>query len=300
MSSIYIPERFKKTILLHIFKNLWSAKIPSVPLILGIHGPSGWGKSFQCEHILNSIGAKVSVISGGQLESKDAGEPARLIRYTYKAAGDSTKQKIATDGRTIIPPTAKISVLLINDVDTGLGNWGDNVQKTINTQTVFGELMHLTDYPTIVENKETQRIPIILTGNDFTKLYSPLIRAGRMTSFVWSPNIEEKTDIVKSIFSELTKKECEYLVNTLESQINNRICENKLNIAFFSHLRSILYDDAIWNIIIRHRVEDLLEKSTNGNAVPIFNNINFSLPNILEKGTQLITSSKHINHLIGG
>jgi len=282
-----VPERFTKEILVHVFKNLWSSQVPSAPLILGIHGPSGWGKTFQCEHVLKSIGAKAFLISGGQLESKDAGEPARLIRHIYRTAGTAVLEK-----------ETKLAVLLINDVDTGLGNWGDNVQKTINTQTVFGELMHITDYPTVVDNKETPRIPIILTGNDFTKLYAPLVRAGRMVSFEWTPKMDEKVAIVEKIFAELTRNECEILVNTLQSHTTNNSHNNELNIAFFSHLRSALYDEFIWKVIKQQGVENVLEKSKYGGSAPKLN-IDLTLPIALEKGKQLVTSSKFTNHLVG-
>lgn len=282
-----MPERFTKEVLVHIFKNLWSSQVPSAPLILGIHGPSGWGKTFQCEYVLKSIGVKAFLISGGQLESKDAGEPARFIRHMYRTAGTAVLEK-----------ETKLAVLLINDVDTGLGNWGDNVQKTINTQTVFGELMHITDYPTVVDNRETPRIPIILTGNDFTKLYAPLIRAGRMVSFEWTLKTDEKIAIIEKIFTELTHNECETLVNTLQSYSSKNGHSNELNIAFFSHLRSALYDEFIWKIIKQHGIENVLEKSKNGDSAPKLN-IDFTLPIILEKGKQLVTSSKYTNHLVG-
>jgi len=281
---VFIPERFKREILVHVFKNLWSNAIPSVPLILGIHGPSGWGKTFQCENILESIGAKVFLISGGQLESRDAGEPAELIRYTYLAAGE-----------TISKRESNLAVLLINDVDTGLGDWGDNVQKTINTQTVFGELMHLTDYPTIVHNRRTPRIPIILTGNDFTKLYFPLIRAGRMVSFEWLPTYSEKLSIIDRIFPELTYDECKSLVNALQPEVKH---DTELSIAFFAYLRSALYDDIVWNLIKQQGVYHLLEKSRNGGLAPrIKAKVTLSL--VMEKGIQLVTSSRFTNHLVG-
>jgi len=287
MSAVFVPERFKKEVLVHVFKNLWSSQVPSAPLILGIHGPSGWGKTFQCEYVLKSIGAKAFLISGGQLESKDAGEPARLIRHMYRTAGTAVLEK-----------ETKLAVLLINDVDTGLGNWGDNVQKTINTQTVFGELMHITDYPTVVDNRETPRIPIILTGNDFTKLYAPLVRAGRMVSFEWTLKTDEKIAIVEKIFTELTHNECETLVNTLQSYTPQNGHSNELSIAFFSHLRSALYDEFIWKIIKQHGIENVLEKSKNGGSAPKLN-IDFTLPIVLDKGKQLVTSSKYTNHLVG-
>lgn len=36
------------------------------------------------------------------------------------------------------------------------------------------------------------RVPIICTGNDFSTLYAPLIRDGRMEKFYWSPTREDR------------------------------------------------------------------------------------------------------------
>lgn len=63
---------------------------------------------------------------------------------------------------------------------------------TVNNQIVVGTLMNLSDNPTKVsigqewrESDITHRVPIIVTGNDFSKIYAPLIRDGRMDKFYW-------------------------------------------------------------------------------------------------------------------
>lgn len=63
---------------------------------------------------------------------------------------------------------------------------------TVNNQIVVGTLMNLCDNPTRVsvgqdwrQNDITHRIPIIVTGNDFSTMYAPLIRDGRMEKFYW-------------------------------------------------------------------------------------------------------------------
>lgn len=63
---------------------------------------------------------------------------------------------------------------------------------TVNNQIVSGTLMYLADNPTRVsvgqdwrEADILHRIPIILTGNDFSTIYAPLIRDGRMEKFYW-------------------------------------------------------------------------------------------------------------------
>jgi len=84
-------------------------------------------------------------------------------------------------------------VLLINDLDAGAGRVDKSTQYTVNTQLVNGTLMNIADNPTDVQlpgSYETQpinRVPIIVTGNDFSTLYAPLIRDGRMEKFYWEP-----------------------------------------------------------------------------------------------------------------
>lgn len=63
---------------------------------------------------------------------------------------------------------------------------------TVNNQIVVGTLMNLSDNPTRVsigqdwrESDITHRVPVIVTGNDFSKIYAPLIRDGRMEKFYW-------------------------------------------------------------------------------------------------------------------
>lgn len=272
--SIYIAERFRRAVTLHIVKNMMIQSLVRVPLILGIHGLSGYGKTYQCEQILNEMGVASFLISGGQLESGTAGEPAQLIRETYLSAG-----------KTIEKGEAKSAILLINDVDTGLGNWGDNVQTTINTQTVYGELMHLVDYPNSVQGRITKRIPIIVTGNDFTKLYGPLVRTGRMTSFEWNPNSREKASIVAGIFPELESKECEAVVAEFLDQ----------PVAFFAQIRSTLMDDSLWSSIKKEGIAKIISYLTQGRELKF--NIPIDADSLIEAGKQILQTGKITNNL---
>lgn len=274
--KVFISERFRKAVALHIIKNLIPQESLRVPLLLGIHGPSGEGKTYQCEQILNEIDAKSFLISGGQLESHEAGEPAQLIRSTYLNAGNS-----------IINKECQVAVVLINDIDTGLGSWGDSVQYTINRQTVFGELMHLVDYPTFVEGRNTIRIPIIITGNDFTKLYEPLVRVGRMSSFEWRPNQDEKVKVVAHMFSNLTIEECANLVKEFKRQ----------PIAFFAHLKSVITDNYLWDEIQQIGIIKAIYAAKSGHSFDLNLNDSWSYENILETGKVLIESGQLLDHL---
>jgi hypothetical protein len=282
MTSAFIPARFRRAVGLHIVKNLMPPDIARAPLILGIHGPSGDGKTFLCEHVLQEMGVRAFLISGGQLESHAAGEPANLVRETYIRAS-----------RSIEKGECPSAAILINDIDTGLGDWGEMVQYTINRQTVFGELMHLVDYPTSVEGRDTKRIPIIMTGNDFTKLYEPLVRAGRMTAFEWMPTLEERAQIVSRIFPEISGEECRTLILESDSLVSDP--DRHLPVAFYSFLRWTLVDDTLWGEVERvglSRTIFLLSEGTRPNL-----SIDVDINLLLLKGRELIGSGRLINHL---
>jgi hypothetical protein len=58
-----------------------------VPLILGIWGGKGQGKTFQCGLAFKKLGISPIVMSAGELESGNAGEPAKLIRQVRGVRG---------------------------------------------------------------------------------------------------------------------------------------------------------------------------------------------------------------------
>jgi hypothetical protein len=279
-----IPARFKRVVILHVIKNFLRQENFKVPLLLGIHGPSGEGKTFQCEQVLQEINAKLFLISGGQLESDKAGQPAELIRTTYLDAGQSIEKN-----------EAKIAVVMINDIDTGLGNWGEMVQYTINRQTVFGELMHLVDYPNFVEGRAARRVPIIITGNDFTRLYEPLVRAGRMTAFEWAPTTAEKVPIVSCIFPEINLVQCKALIKELEAVAEKVLPGCTLPVAVYAHLRGILSDEYIWSEIQKVGLLRTVDLINQGHQPKMDLAVEFE--QLVEAGKELIQSGQLISHL---
>lgn len=186
-----VPTRFRDAIFAHVLRNLHGG-IGS--LILGIHGEPGNGKSFNTLETLRIQGVAGNLISGGELESAQAGRPAKLIRHRYLKAADTIT------GRYRPPQPA---ALVIDDIDAGLGDWGENVQYTVNRQTCLAELMHLCDSPTLVAGRQVPRVPIIVTANDLTRLYEPVRRPGRMTLLEWKLTRDELTEVVARIFPEL-------------------------------------------------------------------------------------------------
>ena len=107
-----------------------------------------------------------------------------------------------------------MSCLIINDIDAGVGRF-KRTQATVNTQMVMGTLMNLCDHPTQVSNEEDdeiheyreeeriRRVPIIVTGNDLSTLYAPLLRDGRMEKFYWQPTRTDIADMVHAMYLSL-------------------------------------------------------------------------------------------------
>ncbi|MEJ2333920.1 MAG: AAA family ATPase [Desulfobulbaceae bacterium] len=284
--QFFIPERFRQVVSLHILKNNLKRVEVDVPLLLGIYGPTGEGKTVQCEHILKNMGVKRFLISGGQLDNPIPGQPARLVRSIYIKASDSIRSG-----------ECSLAVVLINDIDTGLGSLGKSAQYSVNQLTVFADLMHLVDYPKSVEGKSTLRIPIIITGNDFTKLYEPLVRAGRMTAFEWLPTAEERVEIVSSIFPELQKQECEKLIHELNQQIKKETTDRHtvMPIAFYSHLRSSLLDEDLWKEVEQAGLDRTVDAILRGNEPDLSLGINYQ--RVLDMGLALARSGRLVNHL---
>lgn len=239
-SNIIIPERFEKRVLIHAVR-ISQAKLNNAPLILGISGPPGEGKTFQCDAVLKRIGYKTYRMSAGEFESADAGVPAEKLRTIY----DDAKKYVETE--------TKYAAIIIDDADVAFGNWGELVQYTVNTQNVIGQLMSLAD----TTASTSVRIPIYFTGNDFGKLYGPLKRTGRMDFFHWAPQFIEKVRAVFFGFECLSIQEAEELVSFV-----NALCQEynlqEAPISFYSSLKSFLFDENIWTEYLSYKHFDSL------------------------------------------
>ncbi|MFB8787357.1 MAG: ribulose bisphosphate carboxylase small subunit [Potamolinea sp.] len=282
--SYYISPRFLDKLAVHITKNFLDLPGVRVPLILGIHGRKGEGKSFQCELVFKRMGVEAIHMSAGELESPDAGDPARLIRLRYREAAE------------LIRVRGKMCVLMINDLDAGAGRFDGGTQYTVNTQMVNGTLMNIADNPTDVQlpgsydSTPLPRVPIIVTGNDFSTLYAPLIRDGRMEKFFWEPDREDKIGVVVGIFSEdgLSRSDIATLVDTFPNQA----------IDFFSALRSRFYDEQIRNFIHQVGFDNVSSRVVNSlEEAPKFDKPDFKLPRLIQFGNSLTVEQKQVEEM---
>ncbi|KAM0866717.1 hypothetical protein ACQ4PT_042462 [Festuca glaucescens] len=269
----------------HIVKNYLANNLNiKIPLILGVWGGKGQGKTFQTELIFKAMGVEPVIMSAGELESERAGEPGRLIRDRYRTASQ------------VVQNQGKMSCLMINDLDAGVGRFG-NTQMTVNNQIVVGTLMNLADNPTRVsigqkwrESDITHRVPIIATGNDFSTLYAPLIRDGRMEKFYWQPTREDIINIVHRMYTKdgLSSEEVSSIVDTFPNQA----------LDFYGALRSRTYDQAIlkWvnDIGGYEQLGEKLLKRKNREKLPTFIPPKPTLDALIESGDSLVAEQELI------
>lgn len=281
--AYYISPRFSEKLAVHIAKNYLQLPEVKIPLILGVHGRKGEGKTFQCELVYERMGIEVVHISGGELESPDAGDPARLIRLRYREAAELVRVR------------GKMAVLMINDIDAGAGRFDALTQYTVNTQLVNNTLMNIADNPTNVQlpgsydETAIQRVPIILTGNDLSTLYAPLIRDGRMEKFYWEPDRDDRIGIVGGIFEPdgLSLADVTTLVDTFPTQA----------IDFFGAVRSQIYNEQIRDFIRDVGLENVSRNVVNTTTPPNFRKPDFRLSHLLEVGHRLVREQQRVNDM---
>merc|ERR1712118_241367 len=167
----YISPEFLDKFTIHVAKNFLKLPKIKVPLILGIWGGKGQGKTFQCNLAYKKLGINPIVMSAGELES---------------------------------------------------GNPG---------------------------------VPIICTGNDFSTLYAPHIRDGRMEKFYWNPYREDRIGVATGIFREDNVGDAciERIVDEFPGQ----------SIDFFGALRARVYDDMVKDFCANIGIENLGKRLVN-------------------------------------
>ena len=93
--DFHVPPLFVDKVSLHVAKNLMADSdnpgasanplggLTKVPLILGVWGAKGCGKTFNLELACKALDITPVVMSAGELEDEWAGNPGRLIRSRY-------------------------------------------------------------------------------------------------------------------------------------------------------------------------------------------------------------------------
>lgn len=186
VNNTYIPDSFAEPVLRHIILNniLEKASNFSPPLLLGIQGGYGMGKTFMVKELCKQYSIEAIQLSSSDFSGSVEAASRDRFRKTYE---DACIQR-AKSNRYI--------VILIDDFHLSIAT-EDDVGKTVNSNLLTSAIMNICDNPWV----SNYRIPIILTGNNFSRVYGAVIRVGRMDLLSWMPNEEEKLEIVSRIFS---------------------------------------------------------------------------------------------------
>ena len=226
-SGHFIPGRFREAVLMHLVLNWvdWA----TWPVVLGIGGRAGDGKTYQLHAVLADAGVQVVSVNAADLESDRAGEPGKRVLHAYVDASHHVSG-------------GEPSAFVIDDFDTTVGEWELNT-GTVNHQQVVAQLMHIADFPTLThDGVSLARAPVLVTGNDLGKLYEPLRRPGRMHAMAWRPTPDELRQIVTAIFDGIaTADAVAEAVDAFPDQV----------VSFFAQLRDELLADRLRPLALR-------------------------------------------------
>jgi hypothetical protein len=296
-NSHYIPVRFAECVATHIAMNIIDIPFLNPPLILGIHGPAGEGKTSQCLAILRTMNVTTELIYADEVESDQAGVPAANLKKKYIAASNRNNDYL--NGKS----DSGLSVIIINDVDQAIGRTDSLIQQTVNTQLVNKFLMDVAD--TVSTRDYPRRVPIIVTGNNMTALHSPLLRDGRMQKFEWSPNIDERAKVVRRIFPEsvLTDEDIVTLVkeNTHKPPDigkSSRV-DRSLPISSYAMIRYEMYRAEVSKMIQDVGIDNLVPFLRRGSYRDVLTHPDFSINSVRKFTAMLIEQGMLQNHLEG-
>lgn len=296
-----IPKEFEEIVTKHVYRNAIAERIDwNVPLILVISGPPGVGKTFQTQKVLEKLGVSLHEMSGAEFENGEAGVPAKQLLERYDTASKDYDLN------------QKQPVILIDDADTVIGNWGPMVQYTVNSQMIYKTFIDIADHPKSVhtlrgkdygavtlEKKSVHRVPIIMTCNDSSKFYKPLMRPGRTTTFIWNPSTDTIKSIICGIFTSLSAGDCSTIVDNLTDYADKTDSHKYaygVPISVYSDIKIILQDSILQNVVEkRFSLNDLREMGKEELENFIQNKTDYSAKTVIEIGKKLI--QKDINYV---
>ena len=258
--GFYVSERFSKKLISHIVKNTLSQDCSvDIPLMMAVQGFQGDGKSSQIREICSKYNIYIYPISGSSLSGSHEKEALEVISDAYIEASN------------FLSSNKFFTIILIDDFDLSVASTTENREYTVNSQLLAGFLMNLADDPERCSGHQVCRIPIVLTGNNFSDIYAPLSRHGRMDFFTWNPDFVEKLEILKSLYqNDLSYRELGQLDRLLNPYKDEPI-------SFFVALKSDFLDTTISECINRSKSLDPLKIRDLLQGNPFKNQINIRL-----------------------
>ena len=196
-SHIHIPATFSVEVSRHLIVHLSSTRTRQrPPLILAIQGRPGDGKTEMVTECCVRVGCNTFCMSGAALSGKHEGDARVLL---LKLIADARRRAIATE---------RPSVLIIDDIDRSIAALSKNTGHTVNSALLIGALHDLANQVhSASDDMPLSRVPVVMTGNDFSTLPETLTRPGRTRFFSWCPTWREKADMALPLFGARNEKE---------------------------------------------------------------------------------------------
>ncbi|WP_353836015.1 hypothetical protein, partial [Acinetobacter baumannii] len=138
--------------------------------------------------------------------------------------------------------------------------------------------------------QENARVPIIVTGNDFSTLYAPLIRDGRMEKFYWAPTREDRIGVCTGIFrtDNVPDEDVVKLVDAFPGQ----------SIDFFGALRARVYDDEVRKWVTEIGVDTVGKKLVNSReGPPTFEQPKLTIEKLMEDGSMVVKEQENVKRV---
>lgn len=300
--GIHIPARFGNRLASHLILNLLDPPGLTVPLMLGIHGPAGEGKTLQCQRVFETMGVEAVWPPAEAFESSSAGVAQLALLDTYQQAAEANARLDADwRRRQGAPGGPYLRVILINDLDQRIGRKDGAIQQTVNTQLISASLMELADNPRYVSGKPTERVPIVVTANDLASIHSPIYRDGRMRRFEWKPSFDERAEVLASIFpeAELDASRAAQLMRIAGYSEQEPRDKKPVepSTATFAAMKLLLYEEKAYGLIARHGVGGVLAAIRAGEVDSTTLRPDFSYEALAAALTELRESQYLTDHL---
>lgn len=252
----YINPNFERAVVSHIIGNYM--KNSPYPLYLAIHGPKGEGKTFQTIRTCSKYNIAVYYISGAELCG------------SYEKDSITAIEKNLDDAIEEYKKSNIVSVFVIDDFHLSIASISAGVSRTVNSQILTGWLMNLADR---AKSSTQPRIPFILLGNDFSNLYDPLTRDGRMDFFEWRPDESTKKKIICRHFEDYVPRDNREFSRLIDANINQPI-------SFFAEIKNDMFKEIISEQIVSSHEYD---------ALRLIQNVDSSHPDtVLKKRRDLV------------
>jgi hypothetical protein len=224
--TYFIFDRFVSAIRRHVVSNGLSERAEfEAPLMLLISGPPGVGKTRQVLLACKRLGYQCFKRNAASFVGAYEGAVLRPLIDVYVQASKYKRLN-------------RVSVcILIDDFDLSIVNVQAGASYTEHSQLLVSQFMSICDEPMQmdvvdqdtgnVDRRNVERIPIIMTGNDFSQMHGPLVRHGRASVFPYVPTRDEWTNIISEIFRDFHHVRADYLERSFSEE----------PISFFSSLK---------------------------------------------------------------